>query len=56
MIVFGALIGWLVGEFIIGGILYSLYAGITKRTGFDSTAFAWLGRVIGIIGGMAFFA
>lgn len=50
------IIGWFVGEFLIGGVLFSVFGGgkINPNKS-DERTYTWIGRIIGVVISAAIF-
>lgn len=55
MIILAGIIGWFVGDFIIGGILFSIFGNTTKPNKSDQKIFGYIGKISGAILAMLIF-
>lgn len=55
MIILAGIIGWFVGDFIIGGILFSIFGNTTSPNEAEQKRFGYIGKVSGSLLAMLIF-
>ena len=53
MVIIGLIAGYILGDLIIGGILFSLLGQGSNPTSGEKITYSWIGRIIGVIIGIA---